>query len=86
MGILIKRPETEEKIRELANRAGETITDAVERAVDERLAKFGPRENTGHVDWGRLETLISKVKSSQAINESLTDDEIVGYDEFGAPR
>lgn len=38
MGILIKRPETEDKIRELADRAGESITDAVDRAVDERLA------------------------------------------------
>ena len=86
MGILIKRPETEQKIRELADRAGETITDAVDRAVDERLAKFGPRENAGRVGWGRLESLISKVKSSRAINEGLTDDEIVGYDEFGVPR
>jgi antitoxin VapB len=86
MGILIKRPETEDKIRELAARAGETITDAVDRAVEERLAKLGPRQRAGRVDWGRLESLISKVKSSPVINQGLTDDEIVGYDEFGAPR
>jgi len=86
MGILIKRPETEDKIRELANRTGESITDAVDRAVDERLAKFGPPKPNGRVDWRRLEALVSKVKSGPAINQGLTDEEIVGYDEFGAPR
>jgi antitoxin VapB len=86
MGILIKRPETEDKIRELAARTGETITDAVDRAVEERLAKVGTRKRAGRVDWQRLEKLVSKVRSSPPINEHLTDDEIVGYDEFGVPR
>ena len=35
MAILIKRAETEEKIRELAARTGETVTDAVDRAISE---------------------------------------------------
>jgi len=86
MGILIKRPETEDKIRELADRTGETITDAVDRAVDERLAKVGPPGRSGRVDWQRLEKLVSKVRSSPPINEHLTDDEIVGYDDSGVPR
>lgn len=86
MGILIKRAETEEKIRELAERTGETITDAVDRAVHERLAKVALRERPGRVDWQRLERLVSKVKSSPPMNEHLTDDEIVGYDESGVPR
>jgi len=86
MGILIKRRETEDKIRELADRTGETITDAVERAVDERLAKVGPPGRSGRADWQRLEKLVSKVRSSPPINEHLTDDEIVGYDDSGVPR
>lgn len=86
MGILIKRPETEDKIRELAERTGETITDAVDRAVDERLTRIGNRKRSGRVDWQRLDQLVSKVRSSPAINAHLTDDEIVGYDESGAPR
>jgi len=86
MGILIKRPETEDKIRELADRTGETITDAVDRAADERLARVGSRRRTGRVDWQRLEKLVLKVRSTPAINERLTDDEIVGYDETGVPR
>ena len=86
MGILIKRPKTEDKIRELADRTGETITDAVDRAVDERLAKVGARKRAGRVDWARLETLVSKVRTTPRINEDLTDNEIVGYDEAGVPR
>lgn len=86
MGILIRRPETEDKIRELAERTGETITDAVDRAVDERLTRIEDRRRAGRVDWQRLEKLVSKVRSSPAINERLTDDEIVGYDESGVPR
>ncbi len=86
MGILIKRPETERKIRELAARTGETITDAVDHAVAERLAKFSPPETAGRVDWQRLERLIAKVKGSPAINPGLSNDEIVGYDESGVPR
>jgi antitoxin VapB len=86
MGILIKRPETEDKIRQLAERTGETITDAVDRAVDERLAKVGAQKRRGRVDWQRLEKLVSKVRSSPSINDDLNDDEIVGYDESGVPR
>ena len=86
VGILIKRPETEEKIRQLAERTGETITDAVDRAVDERLARVAGSTRSGRVDWDRLEELISKVRSTRAINAQLTDEEIVGYDEIGVPR
>jgi antitoxin VapB len=86
MGILIKRRETEDKIRELASRTGASITDAVELAVDAQLAKLGPPKRGGRVDWERLGALITKVKSSPPINEGMTDDEIIGYDEFGVPR
>jgi antitoxin VapB len=85
MGILIKRPEAEAKIRELAARTGEGITDAVERAVDERLARLEPPKRKGRVDWERLNALIAEVKALRAINEHLTDDEIIGYDEHGVP-
>lgn len=86
LGILIKRPETEEKIRELADRTGMTITDAVDQAVAEQLARLGPRKGTGRVNWDRLQTLLAKVKASPSINEGLTDDEIIGYDDDGVPR
>jgi antitoxin VapB len=85
MGILIKRPGTEAKIRDLAARTGESITDAVERAVDERLARL-PVQKRRRIDRERLAALIAEVKALPRIGEGLTDDEIIGYDEFGVPR
>ena len=86
MAILIKRAETELKIRELAARTGETIIEAVDRAIDERLAKLSPGKAMSRVDWARLEALIAKVKAAPPINHGMTDDEIVGYNEYGVPH
>ena len=87
MGVFIKKPETEAKIRELAARTGETLTDTIERAVDERLAKLGPPPHrNGRVDRKKLAELLAYFNSLQKTNEHLTDDEIVGYDENGLPR
>lgn len=88
MDVLIKRPTAVAKIRKLAKRTGETLTDAVERAVEERLAKVGPRrqKKSGRVDRERLAELLAYFDSLPRINEDLTDDEIVGYDEHGLPK
>ena len=84
MGIFIRKPETEAKIRELAARTGQTLTDAVEQAVDERLARTPVKK--GRIDRAKLAALLAEVSRQTRVNEGLTDDEIVGYDEFGVPR
>lgn len=86
MGVIIKNPATEKKIRRLAKRTGETLTQAVERAVDERLARLPARRKKGRIDRARLAELLAYFDSLPKINEHLTDDEIIGYDEFGLPR
>jgi len=40
MGLFIKNPEVERKARELAARTGETLTAAVEAAIDQRLSQL----------------------------------------------
>jgi antitoxin VapB len=40
MGLNIKKPETEANIRKLAARTGESLTDAIDRAVREKLARL----------------------------------------------
>ena len=40
MGLNIKKPETEANIRRLAARTGESLTDAIDRAVSEKLARL----------------------------------------------
>jgi len=37
MGIFIKNPETERKVRELAQRRGSTLTAAIDQALDQAL-------------------------------------------------
>jgi antitoxin VapB len=89
VGVLIKRPTAVAKIRKLAKRTGETLTDAVERAVEERLAQVGPRrqgKRKGYVDRKRLAELLAYFDSLPRMNEHLTDDEIIGYDEHGLPK
>jgi hypothetical protein len=47
MGIFIRNAATERKIRTLARRTGESLTAAVEKAVDERLTRFRPTRKSG---------------------------------------
>jgi antitoxin VapB len=89
MGVLISRPTTAAKIRKLAKRTGETLTDAVDRAVDERLTNLGPlqpRKKKGYVDRKKLAELLAYFDSLPRTNEDLTDEEIIGYDEHGLPK
>jgi antitoxin VapB len=43
MAILIKNPETERKARELATLKGETLTGAIDGALDKALAEAMPK-------------------------------------------
>lgn len=96
MGVVIENVETEAKIRELAERTGETLTTAVDRAVDERLARLGPAaapdkpapapQRKGRIDREKLAEILAYFDSLPVDNEVLTDEEIIGYDENGLPK
>jgi antitoxin VapB len=86
MGVIIKNAAAEAKIRKLAKRTGETLTQAVERAVDERLARTEPRRGKGRVDRHKLAKVIAHFRSLPKQNEHLTDDEIIGYGSDGLPK
>lgn len=83
MAILIKDPETDRIVRELAARTGKTITDAVKTAAERELAGLPPRK--GRIDREKLARTLAEIRSYPRINERLTDDEIIGYDENGLP-
>jgi len=85
MGVFIKRPEAEAKIRELAARTGETLTEAIERAVDERLARLGPPQKKGRVDRNKVAELLAYF-DSLPVDDPRSPDEIIGYDEHGVPK
>jgi antitoxin VapB len=86
MSILVKNVETEKKIRKLARRTGETITAAIDRAVDDRLAKLGPEQRKkGRIDRKKLAELLAYF-DSLPVDDPRSPEEIIGYDEFGVPK
>jgi antitoxin VapB len=85
MGVFIKKLEAEAKIRELAARTGETLTEAIERAVDERLARLGPPQKKGRVDRNKVAELLAYF-DSLPVDDPRSPDEIIGYDEHGVPK
>lgn len=83
MGLSIKNPETEALARQVAAITGESLTEAIHNSLAERqsLLKHN-REKTR-----LLEELMHLAKESarHQTGSGLTDDEILGYDEVGAP-
>ena len=85
MGVFIKKPEAEAKIRRLAARTGETLTEAIERAVDERLARLGQPPGKGRVDRKKLAELLAYF-DSLPVDDPRSPNEIIGYNEHGVPK
>ncbi|RXT53112.1 hypothetical protein B6S44_20505 [Bosea sp. Tri-44] len=81
MAILIKDPDADRIVRELAARTGETITEAVKAAAQERLARLPKR---GRIDMEKVEKLLAEIRTYR-VDDPRTDDEIIGYDENGLP-
>jgi antitoxin VapB len=86
MAILIKDKEADELIRTLAARTGESITEAVKTAVRQRLESVPRSEQEIAERKRKLAEVLAYFDSLPKINEDLTDDEIIGYDENGLPR
>jgi antitoxin VapB len=83
MALSIKDPETERLARNLAERAGETITVATRRALEERLRRFGADTRKAAL----LEDLAASRQrwSSMPVQDTRCADDIIGYDENGLP-
>ena len=83
MPLNIKSPETDRVVRELAELTGESITETVTRAVEERLQRERARRRAGSV---RAEVMrIRERYSTLPLLDDRSADEILGYDEHGLP-
>ena len=84
MALSIKDEELDRKVRRLAALRGTSFTGALRLAVDNELARDG-------VDPERAARIDKAVREAQAwfragpIDRSMTEDEILGYDENGIP-
>lgn len=83
MALNIRKPETESLVSELAALTGETKTDAVTRAVEERLDRLR-REGRGRSLADELDKIALHC-SDLPVLDGRDADEIIGYDEDGIP-
>jgi antitoxin VapB len=80
MVLSIKSEEANDLARQLARETGESLTTAVTEALRERLAAVRRRRS-------RKDSLnrIRQIARSRTVLDPRSHDEIVGYDEAGAP-
>ena len=83
MALSIKNPEAESLARELARLKDESITEAVLRALRERLERENGRKRGAELrkDVRNIQKRVARMR----IGDKRSADEIVGYDESGLP-
>lgn len=84
MALNIKDDETDRLARELASATGETITGAVSTAIRERLERMRARSGRRSLA-DELEEIAERCAALPVLDDR-SPDEIIGYDEHGAPR
>lgn len=84
MPISIKHEETEEIARKLAALTGESLTTTVRIALSERYARI-QREKQRRGSLADEVIAIGNRCAGRPVLSTLSDEEILGYDEYGAP-
>jgi antitoxin VapB len=84
MALSIKDEKADRLARELARRTGETLTEAVTRALEERLRRV-PQRGSKRRLADELDALALRI-AALAGDDPRTPEEIIGYDEHGLPR
>lgn len=84
MALNIRNAEAERLASRLARLTGETKTEAVTRALRDRLARV-TRERQGRRLADELDQIALHC-ASRPVRDARTADEILGYDDTGVPR
>lgn len=84
MPLNIRNPETERLAETLAQLTGESKTEAVTKALRDRLARVR-RERSKRRLADELDE-IARHCAALPVRDVRTPDEIIGYDEHGLPR
>ncbi len=82
VALNIKNPRTESLAHQVAAEAGESLTQAVTRALEERLERLSGRRHAPAL----LDTLLEISNRCKALPDLTQEnaDEILGYDDHGA--
>ena len=78
--LYIKNPVAHELAEKVSKQLGVTLTEAVIRSLQEQL-RAKPRP----IDFEKIAAIQREIASLRVL-DTRTDDEILGYDEFGIPR
>ena len=84
MALSIKHPEADRLARDLAAATGETLTEAVLKALQERLLR-----ERGRARSPRLRDQLREIRercSKLPVLDDRSPDEILGYNEIGLPE
>jgi antitoxin VapB len=81
MALSIKDPETDRLARQVSEQTGETITQAVATALQERLDRLKDMRSLAE-DLNEIALRCAALP----VYDVRTPDEIIGYDENGLPR
>lgn len=84
MPLSIKSLETERLVREIAEKTGESLTGAIQKALEERLERIN-RERRSRNLASQIGEILRRV-DQLPILDSRTAEQIIGYDEHGLPR
>ena len=82
MTVLIKDEEADRMIRQLAERTGETITNAVKGAVSEKLARTPLSEEEIAQRRAKIEAILARLDAMPTVDHRSAD-EIIGYNDKG---
>ena len=88
MPLNIKKKETHDAARKLAELTGESLTEAVDRAVQERLVRLSAAKDQDKQEaWRRIRELQRKIAEAP-VDDSRSAEEIMEdmYDENGLPK
>ena len=80
----IKDEEIERLAREVAERAGESLTETIRIALQERLQRLSGRQRAA-TQREKLYEILHRIDAMPR-KIDLTEDEILDYDEHGIPR
>lgn len=84
MALSIKNHETELLARQVAESTGESLTQAIQTSLEERLARLR-QQRRSRVLTESLDEILHRVDSIPVL-DTRPADEILGYDQDGLPR
>jgi antitoxin VapB len=84
MPLSIKSIEAERLAREIASKTGESLTTAIQKALEERLERLR-NQRRSQILASQLDEILRRVDQLPLL-DNRTEDEILGYDENGLPR